>query len=88
MVEQTFLSVLAEQNLPLAACVIGEDDKLIAVYSGELSGEQNVQLTDHLIKMLAVPKRNIRLLANVTIALLDNGKIDYATLARQQIGAV
>ena len=88
VVEQTFLSVLAEQDLPLMACVIGEDDKLIAVYSGELSGEQNAQLTDQLVKTLAVPKRNIRLLANVTIALLDNGKIDYATLARQQIGAV
>ena len=88
VVEQAFLSILAGQNLTLAACVIGEDDKLIAVYSGELSGEQNAQLTDQLVKTLAIPKRNIRLLANVTIALLDNGKIDYATLAKQQIGAV
>ena len=88
VVEQTFLSILAKQNLPLAACVIGKDDKLIAVYSGELSGEQTEQLTDQLVNMLAIPKRNIRLVANVMIALLDNGKIDYATLARQQIGAI
>jgi len=88
VVEHTFLSILADQNLALAACVIGEDDRLVAMYSGGLSGEQNAQLTDKLVKTLAIPKRNIRLLANVTIELLDNGKIDYATLARQQIGAV
>lgn len=87
VVEQTFLSILAEQNLPLAACVIGQDDKLIAVYSGELSAEQNVQLTDQLVKMLAIPKRNISVIANVTIPLLGNGKIDYASLAQQQEGA-
>ena len=83
VVEQLYLKELAVLNLTSPACVIGTDDKIIAVYAGFLADGSRQNVLAALVKSLALPKRNLQLNVIDALPLLDNGKIDYAQLNKR-----
>ena len=88
VIEQVFLDTLEQHSLLSPACVIGEDDKLIAVYAGELSGEQRSCVIESLSTSLSLPKRIIALNEVESLPLLSNGKVDYAGVSQLVMGVI
>tara|TARA_Y100000296_G_scaffold30251_2_gene35211 strand:+ start:1572 stop:3044 length:1473 start_codon:yes stop_codon:yes gene_type:complete len=86
LAEQSLAEITAQQALDLTTCVIGKDDKLVAVFAGELTSAQYDLIVDSLSTSLAIPKRNIALHKVTAIPLLGNGKVDYAKLSGQILG--
>ena len=88
IIEQVLLNTLAHHSLLAPACVIGEDDKLIAVYAGELLEEQRSGVIESLSTSLSLPKRIIALNEVESLPLLSNGKVDYAGVSQLVMGVI
>ena len=83
VIEKHFLALLETMQLPAAGCIVGQDDKIMAVYSGRLDTETYENLVTNFAASLKIPKRNLFLKVIDSLPLLSSGKIDYTTLNSQ-----
>ncbi|NVK57578.1 MAG: AMP-binding protein [Alteromonadaceae bacterium] len=82
-VEQLLVAVLADFKLTQPACVVGHDDHIICLYSGDIEQDRQPLVLNALAERMQIPKRNITLRDGQQLAYSTNGKIDYARLTAQ-----
>ncbi|MDC8830464.1 AMP-binding protein [Alteromonas gilva] len=83
VMEQLFTAVLCDYRLMLPACVIGRDDHIICLYSGDIAPDLHQSVLEAIAKRMQIPRRNITLRSDVTLPYTTNGKLDYAGLTAQ-----